>query len=284
MKHKTTLMVLALAVTQALAHEDHHLDGGASALTPGSPLVFSNGADFSTESGWVMFLDGKDATGLWYTGDELTVTSLSGSASTGGPAPGRAADGAFLQLQFLAVDGPAGSQMRISQEEFTPDEEPTGNILQLLDLPVGPVVGDQKIPITEGEGALGSDPFGHIHGRQFWVNRPGIFTATVRLVDTSTNGPGGGPIHTPSAPLSIYFQADDTVQIVYTSGVGAELMFAVRELEIVALESSPQLGAGAEWTEVYRNEPAEDSHVNRWALPSTDGARFFRLHRNVASQ
>ncbi len=284
MKLRTTLLFLALAMTHALAHEDHHLDGGASAQTPGSPLVFSNGNDFSTESGWVMFLDGKDSTGMWYVGDELTVTSLSGSASTGGPAPGRAANGAFLQLQFLAVEGPAGSQMRISQEEFTPDEEPTGNILQLLDLPVGPVVGDQKIPITEGEGSPGSDPFGHIHGRQFWADRPGLFTATVRLVDTSTNGPGGGPIHIPSAPLSIYFQADDTVQIAYTSAGGAELVFAVRELETVALESSPQLGAGAAWTEVYRNEASDDSHVNRWPLMPGDTARFFRLHRNVTAQ
>lgn len=241
--------ILALTSAMTIAHEDHHLGCGATAQTPGAQLLFTNGDLYSAESGWVLFLDEKDSTGQWYVGNELTFTSLSGSISTGGPVPGRAADGAFLQLQFLSVDGPSGGQLQVWEQELTPEEEPTGNIRQLLDLPLGTTVAEQKIPITEGDGSPGSDPFGHIHGREFWANRPGLFMATFRLVDTSTNGPGGGPIHTPSAPFHLYVQADDTLQITYSPDKGAELIFAVRETEIVALESSPQLGSNAVWTE-----------------------------------
>src|SRR6185369_5409348 len=61
--------------------------------------------------------------------------------------------------------------------------------------------------ISENNGQPGTDPYGHIHGRQFTTSLPGIYIVGFRLIDLSTNGSGGGPIHSPSDVLPVRFQA-----------------------------------------------------------------------------
>jgi hypothetical protein len=68
--------------------------------------------------------------------------------------------------------------------------------------------------LSESDGSAGSDPFGHIHGRRFTATRAGIYKVGFTVVDTSTNGAAGGPIHTPSAELPVWFQAGVNLQSV----------------------------------------------------------------------
>jgi len=55
------------------------------------------------------------------------------------------------------------------------------------------------IYVSESDGSPGSDPYGHIHGRVYSFSKPGYYRATWQFVDTSTNGPDGGPVDLPSA-------------------------------------------------------------------------------------
>ncbi len=63
--------------------------------------------------------------------------------------------------------------------------------------------------LTEGNGAPtpGDDPFGHVHGRRFSADVAGSYFVTFRLYDVSTNGPGSGPIHSPSDSFTLRFDA-----------------------------------------------------------------------------
>jgi len=47
-----------------------------------------------------------------------------------------------------------------------------------------------------------------------------------QFVDTSTNGPGGGPLQNPSAPFFLYFQADVTIAAIGLATTELSLTFA----------------------------------------------------------
>src|SRR6185436_5702012 len=80
--------------------------------------------------------------------------------------------------------------------------------------------------LSDGDGAPGSDPYGHIHGRRFSATKPGIYKIGFTAVDTSTNGPARGPIHTASAQLPVYFEAGVNVRSVAAVVNGTRVNFA----------------------------------------------------------
>ena len=93
-------------------------------------------------------------------------------------------------------------------------------------IPVGTSNGTNQFNLSESDGSPGSDPYGHIHGRTFTASKPGLYTLGCRILDTSSNGTGGGPIHTPSAIYYFYFQAGTTIASLSHDGFNAIITFA----------------------------------------------------------
>jgi hypothetical protein len=76
--------------------------------------------------------------------------------------------------------------------------------------------GSNYLVASENIGEPGADPYGHIHGRQFTTSKMGTYTVGFRIIDISTNGAGGGPIHLPSDVLLMRFQAGIRIEALHT--------------------------------------------------------------------
>jgi hypothetical protein len=86
-----------------------------------------------------------------------------------------------------------------------------GAVTPTYSLGVGSSVGSGNLfelsDDTLGAGDPGADPFGHIHGRRFAADVAGSYQVGFRIVDTSVNGFGGGPIQADSQLYLITFNA-----------------------------------------------------------------------------
>jgi hypothetical protein len=282
MKTALLSLVLALAVPATYAHE--HLAAGAASTDIGAPLIFQNAADYESASGFVFNLGAgstNDAYLGYYHTSDLVFGALATTPNNGGPEPGHAAPGGHIQIQLLAIDGPAGASFGFW--ETAQDGVDSTNLT--WSVPVPSANGTNLIHVSENDGSPGSDPYGHLHGRVYSVNKPGLYKATWKFVDTSTNGPGQGPVNAPSAPFSLYYQADVTLSGIRPNTNGMELTFAapsnlpdsgVGPATSYTVESSPIVGAGAVW-QVVGDVVTGDDHLHTMAVPLTERMVFFRL-------
>jgi hypothetical protein len=164
----------------------------------GDQLTFDNGALFATNSRYIKTLiytnSGRYA---GYFQQNITLTTLPATAAFGGPAPNAPALGSQIYAQIVSVDGPVGGAFNFWE---------AGAATPTITLASG-TTGTNIFKLNESDGSPGGDPFGHIHGRRFTATKGGIYVVGFRALDLSTNGIGGGPIHTPSDVLKVYFQA-----------------------------------------------------------------------------
>lgn len=240
----TSLCLLAAGPARA---QHAHVNAGAVALTPGSQLNFANGARFSADSGYTIPL--KLATNGPYAGyhyGSITFTGLPSTEFNGGPAPGHALPGSHLELRIVSVTGPAGGSFGFWE---TPGDELDGTELT-FSVPVGETAGTRHFPLSENSGQPGDDPYGHFHGRIFTATRPGLYRVEVQAYDTSGNGPGGGPLHEPSALLPLYFQAGATIAAIEVTAGGVQIRFATQAKRNHFLEASPTPADAASWKTV----------------------------------
>jgi hypothetical protein len=191
-------LVVWSAVVSNFAQDHGHLNVGAESPTQGAKLIFANGAAFATNVAYVktLLLATNGVYNGYYQGN-ITLTALPATLNLGGPDPQAPALGSYIQAQITRVEGPAGGSFAFWDMGAT---TPTiavasgGSSTNLYRL-------------SESDGSPGTDPYGHIHGRRFTATLPGIYQVTFLAFDTSTNGVNGGPIHTGSDPVTIYFQA-----------------------------------------------------------------------------
>lgn len=262
-----TLAALLAGTLAASAHD--HLNAGALAPTAGSQLAFSNGGAFVTNSGYVLQLDVRPETGpAWYAGP-LTLTSLPATPFTGGPLPGHAALGARIAARVEVVTGPAGGRFSLWQE---PDEGIPA-VLQFT-VPAGETAGTNLFLISENDGEPDADPYGHIHGRFFAADRPGLYVLGLRLVDTSANGPEGGPLHTPGELFPLYLQAGYTIADARVVDGEIRLTFGTALGRRYTVEGAPE--AVGPWTP-DTTEVSGNNHLQTVSVPVSGTARFFRL-------
>jgi hypothetical protein len=114
-RNRMHLQIAALLIlpqlVQLYAHE--HMPAGATASTPGATRQYAPSAqDFTTNSKWVFGLNvgtTNDAYFGYYWTDDSVFTALSATPNNGGPEPGHAAPGTYIQVKLLSVDGPAGA-------------------------------------------------------------------------------------------------------------------------------------------------------------------------------
>jgi hypothetical protein len=144
-------------------------------------------------------------------------------------------------------------------------------------LPSGTTNGTNSILLSENLGAPGSDPFGHIHGRKISASAPGLYMVTVQAYDASHNGPGGGPIHEPSEPLSIFFQAGSGISALAINDGQVAVSFPAQLGTDYIVEAAADLGDPDGWEPVAGPVSGHDSFQvvtdDHWNA----ARRFYRL-------
>lgn len=262
-----------LVALTGVAHAHEHVAAGADSVAQDAPLVFVSADDFGAEASYVFALDA--ATNGPYAGyfqGELTFVALAATGDLGGPAPGHAALGSHLEAVLEAVEGPAGGSFGFWE---SPGHDLDADTIT-FSVPVGESNGTHRFPVSENDGAPGTDPYGHIHGRVFSATRPGLYRVGFRFVDTGHNGAGGGPIHTPSERFFLNFQAGLTLASMGRDADGVKVIFATRTGVNYSLESTGQLGPEAVWRAAGETV-AGDDHLHPLTLPPAGGAQYFRL-------
>jgi hypothetical protein len=279
----TITALLSGLASPARAHK--HLDGGVESQTPGSKLLFLNLGNFTTNTGFLYRLTPTNHVALgpiYRSGtssrndpdleNNPVFTSLPVEPDNGGPHENAPLPGALIVLRVVNVDGPKGGSLSMwdSDGDFIAEEI-------TFTVPVGTTNSAHQFFLSEGDGSPGSDPYGHIHGRRFSVDRPGLYTVSFQMVDLSTNGPGGGPLHAPSDLVPMYFQADTTLLPPVVGPEGAVLTFGTETLRTYVVESAPILGPSADWTAFGEPIPGNGRLHTTAPLPVSAEARFYRL-------
>lgn len=224
---RANILALFFALAAWTAQAQHgHLNAGAVGQNQGDRLNFANGDSFAASSGYVKEL--PLATSGKYVGyyeGGITLTALATSVANGGPAAGASAPGSFLMFGITSVSGPAGGSFGLWEEDST---SPIAAYSVGYDVS-SPTTLFALSDASIGAGTVGGDPFGHLHGRRFTATEPGLYTVEFKLFDTSINGAGGGPIHTPSEDLAIRFNAVPEPSIAALMAVGGlGLLFFAR--------------------------------------------------------
>jgi len=252
-----------------------HLNAGAIDSTPGNRLYFVNGFNFITNSGY--FLSLKAETNGPYAGYHqapLTLTALPATGDNGGPAFGHAALGTRIEATIVSVSGPAGGEFGFWESD---GEEDATTIA--LSVPVGETAGTRHFTLSQTDGAPGSDPAGHVHGRRFSATLPGLYVVGFRLKDTGGNGPGGGPIHPESEVFPVYVQAGVTVGTVQIEEGSALLTFAAEKARTYWIERATRFPAisASDWQVVAGPLVGAGKLESIRDLPTTETVAFFRL-------
>jgi hypothetical protein len=268
----------------AAAHAQHaHIYAGATNQTAGTPLWFVNGDLWDTNSygGYTqspacIFLESNIPDlypGLYQTA--TTFSALPATIFAGGPSANAAALGTYIELRFVSLQGPAGGALTIWDENLNPPQ-PTA----LFTIPVGASNGTNRFNLSAGDPFdPESDPQGHIHGRRFTVNRPGLYTLGLQLLDTANNGVNGGPVQTPSAVTYFYLQAGLSLSDFSRSNNVATARFGLPGFTDYVLETSTT-PTGTNWTTLSTITGTAHSEL-RWVTDpnATPPTRFYRLRK-----
>jgi hypothetical protein len=212
-------MNLVMLAKCAVAQDHGHLNVGALDTNQNAQLIFDNGSVFATSVDYVKTLDyATSGTYAGYYQGNITVTVLAATPAHLGPVSNAPALGSWIFAQLIAVDGPTGGAFAFWDAGAT---APTISLLT-------GTTGTNTWRLSENDGSPGTDPYGHIHGRRFTATKPGIYTVSFRAFDFSANGVGGGPIHTPSTILKIYFQAGVNIKSIAPDADHTHVTFGAR--------------------------------------------------------
>lgn len=270
------IVVLGLGASLLPGRADTHLFGGALGTNQNDKLFFSNGGAFDATLGSYAFPQVLRTNGLnagYYRGEVISFTALAALPENGGPIPGHAAFGAQLAVQVASVDGPPGGSFAFWEGD---GESDLGSIT--FGVPVGTTDGTNYFLVSENGGRPGTDPYGHIHGREFTTRLPGTYLVGFRVIDVSTNGAGAGPIHRPSDVLTIRFQAGLRIESVRPFAGRVNVSFRSPPGISNVLEAATSLGV-ANWSPAAA--PLRGNNNLQTAIdtnPPTAG-RFYRLRQ-----
>jgi hypothetical protein len=215
---------------------------GAEDQTNRAPLCFLNGDQFVTNSQAVLNLRYTNA-GPCSCEYECSLQTLAVPATTtcGGPFTNHAALGSHLELQLVYLSGPAQATLGFWE---------AGQSQPSFRMRTGETAGTDSIELSESQGNPQDDPYGRILGRHMAVSQPGLYCLGFRILDTSTNGLDGGPIHQPSPLYHVYLQAGLGVNSLIRQGPSVTALFAGEPGKSFYLERSPVLGPEAVWQTV----------------------------------
>ena len=269
-------LLLALSVLPGELFAQHiHLNAGALAITNGAPLYFINGDSFIASSGYVfnsVFRTNGPANGNYDAG--VTFTAVGSDGFDGPPA----APGAQLALVVKSATGSAGSSWAFWESLQCDD---FGDSIT-FSLPAGTTNGANQFLLSQNSGLPGEDPYGHCHGRRFTLTKPGLHKVAVQIVDVSHNGPGGGPIHTPSPIYEFNFQAGLTILRLERTNNQYTATFPSRTGSRCYLETNSVLDGSLSWG-TAAGPLSGDNRIKVFTDPAlpADLQRFFRLRQTT---
>ena len=269
---KSCLAVVFCVTFAAVAHAQHfHVAAGAASTSPGTPLNFVSIATYGADSGFVfnMTLRSSDVVAGLYEGGP-TFTAASSDGIDGPPA----APGAQLALVIRSITGPEGGTWAFWE---SPDCDQAAETIT-FSLQAGVTNGNQRFLLSQNSGLPGEDPFGHCHGRRFTLDKPGLYTAWVQVVDVSHNGPGGGPIHTPSPIHPFYFNAGMNISRLTRTAATVNATFGTRNGSRFYLEANSALDGSASW-QTIAGPVTGNNRLQTLADPTatSETQRFYRL-------
>ena len=202
----------------------------------------------------------------------LQFMAVAGTTANGGPATNHAALGSQLHLQLVSLSGPPEARLGFWD---------TGQALPAFTVRTGQNDCTDCIELTQTAGVPGDDPYGLITGRRLAVSEPGLYCLGFRVIDVSTNGAGGGPIHQPSPVYHVYLQAGLTISALTRQGISATAVFGGEPGKSFYLESSLAPGESAAWQTVA-GPLAGTARFQTLSDPGAEsGARFFRLRSST---
>ncbi len=260
-----------------------HLAVGAESQQQDAKLLLVNGASYDIFSyggtnSACFFMPNDDPLYAGFYNSDVTLVSLPATLWTGGPAPGCAAQGAYIEAILRSVTGPAGGEIGFWVEGV--DGTTT---TEMFAVPVGMTDSTNRFNLTEGDEGIGvdtpdgPDPFGHIHGRRFTATKPGLYTVGFQFIDTGHAGTDGGPIHTPSKTNYFFFQAGLYLDSAVKSNSVMTVRFGTRPFNNYDLECNTNL-ATTNWFKV--NEVIGGNHSDMHLLSdfnATNSGRYYRL-------
>lgn len=266
------LATAVLAIVAGARAQDHgHLYIGAYSKQPGAQLYFDNATIFDLASGYVKTLAFNSNSASRYVGrydGNITVTPRSTNTLRGADyGANAAAPGSVIYFQITHVDGPTGSAFEFWENTGTQPafRVPTGGSATSM------------VKVTEALGAPGDDPYGHIHGRRFTATVPGIYRVTLVAFDISTNGPAGGANHTPSAPITIAFQAGFAIGSVTRTNNIATVRFGTAATHDFTLQANTNLLSSNGWVNISAKLRGNDYFQSVQDPNATPATKFYRI-------
>ena len=270
------LLLLGLGAFALSSRADTHIFGGALGTNQNDKLFFSNGGGFDATLSSYSFPQVLRTNGLnaeHYRGEVISFTALAALPDNGGPIPGHAAFGAQLAVQVFSVEGPAGGSFAFWEGD---GESDLGAIT--FSVPVGTTNGSNYLLISENGGAPETDPYGHIHGREFTTSLPGTYLVGFRVIDVSANGAGGDPIHSPSDVLKIRFQAGLRIEAIQTFTNRVTVSFRSPPAISNMLEATTSL-ASSNWFPAAAPLRGNNNLQTFTDTNAPGGNRFYRLRQ-----
>ena len=253
-----------------------HVTAGATAPSVGSKLFFVNGGSLNADSGYLIHLQPVHSSSygdIFFGGSDITFTSAATTPDHGGPEPFAALPGSHLVQVLDSVVGPPGGEFSFwdSFDGFFDATEITFTV------PVGSKNGINQFSLSENDESEGADPYGHIHGRKFSVNLPGLYSVGFRIIDSNHNGPDGGPLHSRSDLAWFNFQAGTTLSDIQRQGDGVVLKFGTEEGKSYYIETSETATGPHPWRTLFGPIDGND-RLQTVEVPLPGGSTaFFRL-------
>lgn len=272
------LLLCFTTASRAQIIQHFHVTAGAASTSIGSSLAFTDADSFLAESGYVANMplitnSFLPTIGYYMGGPTFTAASNDGSADS------PAASGARIVLVVRAAAGPVGGHWSFWE---TSGNEEYGETIT-FSYATGTTNGTNSFLLSENTGQPGEDPYGHIHGRSFTTDKPGLYTVWVQLIDTSRNGPGGGPIHAPSPLYRYYFQAGTTIARIDRTNISVVVTFGTQPSNAARqyayfLEATSMLDEPPGWTTIA-GPLSGNNHLRSFTdTPPADAPhRFYRL-------
>ena len=235
-------------------------------------MLFLNRHLFGAESGYAVNLcfTNEGPCALQYEA-AIPMMAVPATPDHAGPTNYHAAPGSRLVCQLVSLTGPPGAQLSFW--------EPAQS-MPSFSLPVGTSEGTNCFCISTNQGEPACDPYGDVQGRRFAVTEPGLYRLGFQLIDSSSNGPGGGPIHAPSEMCFVYLQAGRLINSTTIQGTTVAISFGGESGRNFYLERTTALGPGAQWVPVAGPILGMD-RLQFLADPSPAPQGFYRLRGSV---
>jgi len=242
---------------------------GAAGSTNPAPLQFLNAASYVTNSDNVINLLSTNAdAGSGPFEGTFSLLSLPATFIHGGPATNHAAVGSCLEMQVVSLSGPPGARLEL----WDTNAPQTAFVIS-----TGESAGTNRFRVSASSGMHRQDPFGIMRAGRIRASQPGLYCLGFKLVDASTNGVGGAPLHLDSDRYSIYLQAGITIASILRQAQSSTVEVAAEPGRWYYLEATSVVGPGAVWNTIAGPLPGTNRLQRFKDLAEAQDQRIYRL-------